>query len=183
MFSSFYALCSLRTWAEYNEFLATAYHKIWNSGAFLWLSYDIVFLITANTSVPFEEVYICPGEQTALICQTNNYSLLEWKITVPEHQRTEHRYVSVSLVAGYLTKLQINSTMFNFSRTSEYEAMPLVSTLFISYVGADLNQTLIYCSELGHLHEKWVSATKINVIGRGTFQYTVLGAGYNQGLG
>ena len=78
--------------------------NITNNGTlpFFFLQLMYAFLITVNTSVPIEMVYVCPGEQTALICETNNYSLLEWKITVPKHQQTEHRYISVSLVAGYL---------------------------------------------------------------------------------
>ena len=136
------------------------------------------FTIASYVFAPLEEVYACPGEQVALTCQTNNYSLLEWQIVVPEHQRIEHRYISASLVAGYLTKLQINSTVFNFSRTSEYETAPLVSTLLISYIAADLNQTLVYCSELGHLYENRVFAAKIYVIERSTFLHCIVTVKY-----
>ena len=72
------------------------------------------FFTTADYVFEPLEVYACPGEQVALTCQTNKYSLLEWQIVVPKHQRIEHCYISASLVAGYLTKLQINSTVFNF---------------------------------------------------------------------
>ena len=127
-------------------------------------------LTVANLSSPFEVVYVCPSEQFAVTCRTN-YTLLKWHIVVPHYQRSEQRYISSSLVVSYLAKLQINSSVLNISRSSAYEALPLVTTLLISYVNADLNQTLIYCSEVGHSYESRISATMIHVIKDGTFVY------------
>ena len=86
--------------------------------------------------------HVCKAGQLELTCTITMNQVLDWNITVPGNATNIRRFVSTSSVS---TEIQINSTRFIFSRTSDLDADPLVSTLLISSLGDGLNGTEVNC--------------------------------------
>ena len=86
--------------------------------------------------------HVCKGDQLELTCTTTMNTVLDWIIAIPGNATNLRRSVSTSSV---LTVIPLNSARLIFSRTSEVNSDPLVSTLLISTVGDGLNGTEVDC--------------------------------------
>ena len=64
------------------------------------------------------------------------------EITATEFSRT------IRSTGGTLSPLEVNSTIFNFSKTSAGDDLPVMSRLLISPVSSGLNGTVINCEDL-----------------------------------
>ena len=64
-----------------------------------------------------------------------------------------------------VSQIVVNSTTFNFSRTSHQGSLPLISTLLIIPVTHGLNRTKVNCTEVGNVLNSgpMTSATTINI--------------------
>lgn len=101
--------------------------------------------------------HVCKGDQLEFTCVTTMNRVLDWIIIIPGNATNNvRRSVSTSSVS---TEIPLNSTRFIFSRTSELNADPLVSTLLISSVGDGLNGTEVQCV-VGVI----MSSTVVNII-------------------
>ena len=86
------------------------------------------------------------GDQLELTCTTTE-DLLQWRFSLilgngtftTEFSRTVHS------TSGYLSHLEVNSIMFNFSRITSHGSVPVISTLLIGPVSNSLNGTVINC--------------------------------------
>ena len=89
---------------------------------------------------------VCSGDQLELTCTTTE-ELLQWRFSVIRGNETSATEFSrtVHSTGGYLSHLEVNSIMFNFSRTTSYDSVPVVSTLLIGPVSNSLNGTVINC--------------------------------------
>ena len=118
---------------------------------------------------PTEKAPVCSGEQLEFICTTTGD--LEWGFNVfRENETTLTRISRVVPSAapspGGTTSL-INSTVFNFSKTSAEGASPVMSRLLISPVSRGLNGTVINCEDLSTAD---VSSTTVIVRERDSLQ-------------
>ena len=86
--------------------------------------------------------HVCEGDQLELTCTTTMNTVLDWIIVIPGNARNLRRSVSTSSI---LTEIPLNSTRLIFSRISEVNTYPLVSTLLISSASNDLNGTEVDC--------------------------------------
>ena len=119
---------------------------------------------------PSNVALVCPGEQLALRCQTNESVILRWTITLPESNTTYTRNVPFT-GDGPLPSIMhsaVDSTVvFNFSRISEPDTYPLIAELLIDNINTDLNGTEINCSVLS---TSVTHTTVVNVI-EGRYKY------------
>ena len=74
------------------------------------------------------------------------------EVTATEFSRT------IRSTGGTLSPLEVNSTIFNFSRTSAGNDLPVMSRLLISAVTSGLNRTVINCKDVDTAE---VSATTV----------------------
>lgn len=86
--------------------------------------------------------HVCEGDQLELTCTTTMNTVLDWIIVIPGNARNLRRSVSTGSIS---TEIPLNSTRLIFSRISEVNADPLISTLLISSVSNDLNGTEVDC--------------------------------------
>jgi hypothetical protein len=105
-----------------------------------------------------------------LMCSTtesNSLGLLRWNVTllhIDTAGQTTTRLVTLVSPQSDLP-LQISNIYFNITRDSNFDTLPLVSTLTVANVTADLNGTIIDCSEdEGRSH---VIMSTINIIRTG----------------
>lgn len=91
----------------------------------------------------------CSGDQLELTCSVTA-NLLEWRINVTSVARIYIRGVSSDgpTINVQTNTLMINSSNITFSRISNENAVPLISRLFISYVGDGLNGTIVTCEDV-----------------------------------
>ena len=68
---------------------------------------------------------------------------------------------TISSTSGTLSRLEVNSTIFKFLRTSAENSLPVMSKLVISPVSNGLNGTMINCENLDTAE---VSSTTVAVI-------------------
>ena len=94
---------------------------------------------------------VCRGHQLHLTCTVTG-SFLEWSFfVIPDNGTTAVRrtFALTSLsTSNQLSHLQLNSTMFTFSRTSARNGMPLVSRLSINAVTDSLNGFVLTCTDV-----------------------------------
>ena len=91
---------------------------------------------------------VCLGEDLAFTCSTDK-DFLEWNVTIVTGQtvsRTRLISVGVSIIP-----LMINMKLFNISFTNVLggSSVSLESVLFVTNVTADLNGTMVNCTEVG----------------------------------
>ena len=120
---------------------------------------------------PTERAPVCSGGQLELTCATTGSSL-EWTFDAfRENATTANENYHVIPRAGSpgpsLPLLLINSTMFNFSKTSADGASPVMSRLWISPVSRYLNGTVINCVDLDTAN---ISSTTVIVRERDSLQ-------------
>ena len=90
-----------------------------------------------------------------LLCSTsesmNSLGLLRWNVTLLHIDTTEHSATHVQLVTPVSPQanlpLRLSNIYFNITRDSDVGTLPLVSTLMVTNVTADLNGTIVDCTE------------------------------------
>ena len=89
---------------------------------------------------------VCSGDELELTCTTTE-DLLQWRFSVIRGNETTAIEITrtVRSTGRNLSHLLVNSIMFNFSRTTSYDSVPVVSTLLIGPVSNSLNGTVIDC--------------------------------------
>ena len=99
---------------------------------------------------------ICEGEQVELTCSTN-VSILGWASSPLQNEqgqmRTFNRFISSVGASQQVSYMTVNSTLFNVSRVSSENDLPLVSRLLIDPVVKSLNGTEVNCTERGMNNE------------------------------
>jgi hypothetical protein len=89
---------------------------------------------------------VCIGDQLELTCTTTADSL-QWRFSVirgNETAATEFRR-TIRSTGSDLSQLEVNSIMFNFSRTTSHGSVPVRSILSIGPISNSLNGTMIHC--------------------------------------
>jgi hypothetical protein len=107
---------------------------------------------------------VCSGGQLELIC-TIAGELLQWRFSVIRGDSEVTR--TITSTGSAISPLTVNSMMFNFSRISPHNSMPLMSRLVISPVSNSLNGTVMNCVDLDTGE---VASTTIIVGESGTLQ-------------
>ena len=94
---------------------------------------------------------VCSGGQLELTCTTTG-EFLRWRFRAfrgNETISTEFtRTIASTVSAETISDLTVNSTVFNFSRTSARDSLPVISRLVIDPVSSGLNGTVINCVDL-----------------------------------
>ena len=111
---------------------------------------------------------VCSGDELELTCTTTR-NPLQWRFSVirgDETTATEIRR-SINSIGPVTSNLTINSTVFNFSRISAPNSMPVTSRLVISPVSNGLNGTVMSCVDVDSGE---VASTTIIVGERGALQ-------------
>ena len=111
---------------------------------------------------------MCSGDELELTC-TITGELLQWRFSVIRGNDTAATHFSRTITSTGLAMLNltVNSTVFNFSRISAHNSMPLMSRLVISPVSNGLNGTVMNCVDV---HTREVSSTTIIIGERGVSQ-------------
>ncbi len=105
--------------------------------------------VAAVSLTPSGVARVCPGGRLILTCSTNA-NLMQWSVTVPYYGATKTRSLQFSGTAQRATPIVIGSTTFNISRRlNESLILPLVSTIVTDGTTANINGTLVICSEIG----------------------------------
>lgn len=92
---------------------------------------------------------VCSGGELELLCITGR-SFLQWSYILPMSGVQRNIYIVDSVTPTLVPHLQtVNSSIFNISRTTPYDTLPLMSRLLISPVNDSLNGTVIICQEVG----------------------------------
>ena len=116
---------------------------------------------------PTEEAVICVGENSELICTTNE-TFLRWSWSLQIEQgkiETYSRYISSTDLSQQANPVVMNSTLFNASRVSHRWRSPLVSRLVIYPMNISLNGTIkVNCTEVDATMNEMASTT-INIVG------------------
>ena len=115
---------------------------------------------------PSGEASMCPGDHLSFTCSTN-LTFLEWNITT--FQSGTSRRQIMTAISQSNVQLTINGHSFSITRTSDDGSYPIVSTLVVANIPADLtiNSTRIRCAgqEVGRpLTENSTSVAVIHVI-------------------
>ena len=93
---------------------------------------------------------MCSGGQLELTCTVTG-SQLEWRFSVILENDTDIARIFVSSDSASdatVPPLMVNSTVFDFSRTSARNSIPVESRLLIGPVSDSLNGTVIICDDL-----------------------------------
>ena len=91
---------------------------------------------------------LCSGDQLELTCTTSG-SLLEWAFVLTPDNAVARAYTKgLTTDTKAPETLEINSTMFTFSRLSPPNSSPLISILVINPVTVSLNGTEVNCTDL-----------------------------------
>ena len=114
---------------------------------------------------------VCSGGQLELICITIG-GFLAWTFNVLRGNESTvtnilRNILSTDSAGGAMSDLIVNSIVFNFSRTSAQDRLPVMSKLLISPVSNSLNGTVINCVDV---ETSEVSSSTIVVRGRDSLQ-------------
>ena len=114
---------------------------------------------------------VCSGGQLELTCTTTG-GFLAWTFNVFRGNESTvtnilRNILSTDSAGGAMSELIVNSTMFNFSRTSAQDRLPVMSRLLISPVSDGLQGTVINCVDV---ETSEVSSTTIIVRERDSLQ-------------
>ena len=109
---------------------------------------------------------MCRGEELELTCNTTElYRYLKWSFSVYNEQGVLNDYtcaVSSTDTSQQRSQIRINSTLFNFLRTSDQAMLP-ITTMTIDSVGNSLNGVAVGCTGMGNF-EMMTARTTINII-------------------
>ena len=103
----------------------------------------------AVTLSPSGVAPVCSGDQLELTCTTTG-ELLQWRFrgfygnetTATEFTRT------ITSTSPAMSQLTVNSMVFNFSRISTHNSIPVMSRLVISPVSNGLSGTVMNCVDV-----------------------------------
>ena len=88
---------------------------------------------------------VCSGGQLELMCTTTG-EFLQWRFSVTSGLNDTlavTRTIPAAVPAGdAMLQFVVNSTMFNFSRTSAEGSLPMISKVIIGPVSSSLNGTV-----------------------------------------
>ena len=115
-----------------------------------WLSSKHFTCIGTVSISPAHMASVCRGDQLELICTTNRI-FLEWSFSLISEGETSARTYSriLNILSGpAIPGLLVNSITFSFSRVSAQDTLPLISRLLINPVSAELNGTLVNCTDI-----------------------------------
>ena len=94
---------------------------------------------------------VCSGGQLELVCTTTG-GFLQWRFSVTRGVYDTifvTRTIQAAVPAGdAMFQFVVNSTVFNFSRTSAEGSLPLMSRVVIGPVSHSLNGTVMNCINL-----------------------------------
>ena len=100
---------------------------------------------------PSNLAQVCEGHHIELICTTSG-SFMVWNFMLTNEQgllRMYERIISLADVSQQASHLIVNSTSFNFTRSSAQNSSPLMSSLLITLgngTDSTLNGTKINCT-------------------------------------
>ena len=101
--------------------------------------------------IPPQVRSVCPSENIAFFCSTNESLVLRWTVTIPKANISYLKNIP-STGSGLLPTITHqtvhNTAVFNFSRPSESGSFPFTTMLIIDGVSIDLNGTEIVCLSL-----------------------------------
>ena len=112
-----------------------------------------IFAESRLTLSPRGVMWVCPGAQLAVTCSTDR-SFLSWTVTIPPsasdsgEAANKSRLYSSSTQAYAIEPLVVEMKQFNISITSTED--PFSSVLSYTNATADLNGTVINCSDKGN---------------------------------
>ena len=111
---------------------------------------------------------VCSGDQLELTC-TATGDPLQWRFSVIRGDETTVTEIrrSVNSIGPVTSNLTINSIVFNFSRISAHNSIPVMSRLMISPVSNRLNGTVMNCM---NVDSGELSSTTIIIGERGALQ-------------
>jgi hypothetical protein len=91
---------------------------------------------------------VCSGGQLELTCTTTG-NFLRWSFSVFRGNETSATEFirTISSTSEAMAQLVVNSMVFNFSRISAHNSMPVMSSLVISPVSSSLNGTVMNCMD------------------------------------
>ena len=115
---------------------------------------------------------VCSGDQLELTC-TITGDPLQWRFSVIRGNETSDTEIrrSVNSIGPVTSNLTVNSIVFNFSRISAHNSVPVMSRLMISPVSNSLNGTVMNCVDV---ESGEVSSTTIIVGGRDALQGIII---------
>ena len=121
-------------------------------------------LITGLLLFPSGETVVCDGEQLELTCTTNS-RILGWSSSPLMNEQgqpqTFMRHIASEGLSQQVSTTTVNSTIFNVSRVSSLDDLPLVSRLVINPVSNGLNGTEVNCTERAMNNENTATASVI----------------------
>ena len=111
-----------------------------------------IFAESRLTLSPREVMWVCPGAQLAVTCSTDR-KFLNWTITIPPSASDSGEAVDRSRLVTSATQaaielLMVEMKQFNISITSTVDLFS--SVLSYTNATADLNGTVINCSDIGN---------------------------------
>ena len=109
---------------------------------------------------------VCPGAPLAITCSTDR-SFLNWSVTIPPSASESGQAVTRSRLFSSSTQtvgpLMVDTKVFNISTTSTVDQF--TSVLSVTNVTADLNGTIVHCTDIGSsLAESSTSMTMVHII-------------------
>ena len=126
----------------------------------------------AVTLSPSGVAPVCSGDQLELTCTTTG-DPLQWRFRV--YRRNEITAIeitrTITSTGSAMLNVIVNSTVFNFSRISAPNSMPVTSRLVISPVSNGLNGTVMNCVDV---EAGDVLSTTIIVEERGALQGRIM---------
>jgi hypothetical protein len=114
------------------------------------MTYDSKLDSGAVTLSPSGVAPVCSGDQLELVCTATGDSL-QWRFSMFRGNETTATEITrtISSTRSTILPLTVNSMVFNFSRISAHNSMPVISRLVISPVSNSLNGTVMNCVDLG----------------------------------
>ena len=92
------------------------------------------------------------GERLKLTCSTTEAMFIRWSFSVVSESGTVQdivRNINSNDLSQQTSNTTVDATFYNFTRTSNQNVSPLVSTLTIHSPSSFLNGTVIRCKEVG----------------------------------
>ena len=128
-------------------------------------SFMMVHIGTASIS-PSHMASVCRGDQLELICTTTG-RFLEWSFSLVSTGETTTvtrylRVLSTSAVVSWISPVIVANSSFTFSRISVQNTLPLISRLLINPVSAELNGTVVNCTDIVETSE--TASTLVQII-------------------
>ena len=108
-----------------------------------------------------------------LLCSTsesmNSLGFLRWNVTLLHIDTTERSATQLVTPVSPQSNLplQLSNIFFNITRDSDVGTLPLVSTFTVTNVTADLNGTIVDCTEDEGLSHVFMSTINIIRTGQG----------------